>query len=233
MNCIRALTLKGTTDFMYHTHTSHDIKSSPETIALCSTHVKLVILIGYELGNAVQEQRSKESNNRCKGCISIKMNDGLLKKAAFAAGCFWGVEAAFRQVNGVVDTQVGYMGGSVDAPNYKLVCSGRTGHAEALEVTFDPAIVSYEQLLDLFWSIHDPTQMNRQGVDVGSQYRSVIFYHDEEQREKAIVSKQRIQRSGQFSKPVVTEIVPASHFWRAEEYHQRYAEKHGGASCHI
>lgn len=161
------------------------------------------------------------------------MSDDKLEKASFAAGCFWGVETAFRKVKGVIDAQVGYMGGSVEAPSYKLVCSGRTGHAEALEVVFDPAVVSYEQLLDLFWSIHDPTQVDRQGVDVGSQYRSVIFYHDEEQREKANISKRQMQGSGRFSRPITTEIVPASRFWRAEEYHQRYAEKHGGAACHI
>jgi peptide-methionine (S)-S-oxide reductase len=161
------------------------------------------------------------------------MSEVRLKKAAFAAGCFWGVETAFRQVKGVIDTQVGYMGGSVDSPNYKLVCSGRTGHAESLELTFDPTIVSYEQLLDLFWSIHNPTQVNRQGVDVGSQYRSVIFFYDEEQREKADLSKKQMQNSGRFTKPIATEIVAASKFWRAEEYHQRYSEKHGGAACHI
>lgn len=161
------------------------------------------------------------------------MSDDRLKRAAFAAGCFWGVETAFRKVKGVVDAQVGYMGGSVDSPNYRLVCSGRTGHAESIELTFDPAVVSYEELLELFWSIHNPTQVNRQGVDVGSQYRSVIFYYDDEQREKAIISKKIVQDSGRFSKPIATEIVPASKFWRAEEYHQRYSEKHGGAACHI
>ncbi len=160
------------------------------------------------------------------------MTDAM-RKAVFAAGCFWGVEAEFRKVPGVVDAQVGYTGGSVDHPTYKMVCNGNTGHAEAVELVFDPNVVSFERLLDVFWSIHNPTQMNRQGVDVGSQYRSAIFYHDEDQRVAAEDSLARLGRSGRFSKPVVTQIVPASTFWRAEEYHQRYLEKHGRASCHI
>lgn len=160
------------------------------------------------------------------------MSDAM-RKAVFAAGCFWGVEAEFRKVPGVVDAQVGYTGGSVDHPTYKMVCNGNTGHAEAVELVYDPGVVSYERLLDVFWSIHNPTQMNRQGVDVGSQYRSAIFFHGEDQRMAAEDSKARLGRSGRFSRPVVTQIVPASTFWRAEEYHQRYLEKHGRASCHI
>ena len=155
------------------------------------------------------------------------------RKAAFAAGCFWGVEAEFRKVPGVMDAQVGYTGGSLEHPDYKMVCSGRTGHAEAVELTYDPKVVSYERLLDVFWDIHNPTQLNRQGVDVGSQYRSAIFYYDEDQHRSALDSIARLSAAGRFSKPIVTQVVPATTFWRAEEYHQRYLEKHGRASCHI
>lgn len=153
------------------------------------------------------------------------------EKATFAAGCFWGVEAAFRKVNGVVDTTVGYTGGDFDSPTYKDVCGHRTGHAEAVEVVFDPSKVSYEELLDVFWSMHNPTTLNRQGPDIGSQYRSAIFYHDDRQKKAANSSKGKLERSGRFKRPVVTEIVPASKFYRAEEYHQRYLEKNKGAYC--
>ncbi len=154
-------------------------------------------------------------------------------KATFAAGCFWGVEAAFRQVPGVLSTQVGYTGGHRDNPAYKQVCSGTTGHAEAVEVTFDPDKVSYEELLDVFWANHNPTTRNRQGPDIGHQYRSAIFYHDEAQEKSAMASKDRLEASGKHSRPIVTEIVPASVFWRAEEYHQQYLEKRGLAHCHL
>lgn len=154
-----------------------------------------------------------------------------MEKATFAAGCFWGVEHAFRQAKGVTDAQVGYTGGWVKNPTYQQVCSDNTGHAEAVEVTFDPAQISYEQLLKLFWSIHDPTLLNRQGPDVGTQYRSAIFVHSPEQEAAARASKERFERSGQYSRPVVTEILPASDFWRAEEYHQQYFAKHGIHAC--
>ena len=155
-------------------------------------------------------------------------------KATFGAGCFWGVEAAFRKVNGVLDTAVGYMGGTMKNPTYEDVCSGRTGHAEVVQVTYDPEKVRYDQLLEVFWSIHDPTQLNRQGPDTGSNYRSVIFYHDAEQGKTARKSKEGVEVSGRFGfGKVVTRIVPATEFYRAEEYHQRYFEKHGGGSCHI
>ena len=150
-----------------------------------------------------------------------------LQKATFAAGCFWGVEAAFRQVKGVVATAVGYTGGHTENPSYEDVCTDRTGHAEAVRIIFDPAVVSYEGLLDLFWKIHDPTTENRQGPDVGSQYRSAIFYHDEKQKAAAIASKERLDKSGQFKNPVVTEITLASAFYLAEDYHQQYFEKKG------
>jgi len=155
-----------------------------------------------------------------------------MEKATFAAGCFWGVEATFRRVKGVVHTQVGYTGGTVPNPTYEQVCTDRTGHAEAVEVTFDPKVVPYEELLEIFWRCHDPTQVNRQGPDIGTQYRSAIFYHSDAQRAAAEESKRRLEASGRFSKPIATEIVPAKEFWRAEEYHQQYLEKRGLASCH-
>jgi peptide-methionine (S)-S-oxide reductase len=156
-----------------------------------------------------------------------------LAKATFGAGCFWGVEVAFRQVPGVVSTQVGYLGGTLPSPTYQDVCSGRTGHAEVVEITYDPARVGYDDLLNVFWANHDPTTLNRQGPDRGTQYRSAIFFHDELQKAAAEASKERLGASGRYPRPIVTEITPASTFYRAEEYHQRYLEKHGLASCHI
>lgn len=156
-----------------------------------------------------------------------------MEKAIFAAGCFWGVESAFRTVDGVVDAQVGYTGGGTEAPTYKQVCTGRTGHAEAIEITFDPTVISYKELVDLFWRVHDPTQKNRQGWDVGTQYRSAIFFQTLEQKEIAEQSKASLEASGKWRKPIATEIVPADTFWRAEEYHQRYFEKNGGPACHF
>ncbi len=155
------------------------------------------------------------------------------QKATFGAGCFWQVEAVFRQVRGVVATQVGYMGGTLEDPEYYDVCTGMTGHAEVVEVEYDPTRVSYEELLDVFWNNHDPTTRNRQGPDVGTQYRSVIFYHTPEQQAAAIASKEQLERAGRLSRPIVTEIVPAATFNRAEEYHQQYLEKRGLASCNI
>jgi peptide-methionine (S)-S-oxide reductase len=154
-----------------------------------------------------------------------------MEKATFAAGCFWGVEAAFRDVKGVTGTQVGYTGGTTENPTYRQVCAKDTGHAEAVEVTYDPEVVSYGDLLDVFWRIHNPTTPNRQGPDVGSQYRSAIFYGDDAQREAAEASKKALDASGRFKNPVVTEIVPAATFYRAEEYHQQYYEKTGRKSC--
>jgi len=156
------------------------------------------------------------------------LGDGL-ERATFAAGCFWGVEASFREREGVVKTSVGYTGGSSTNPSYEQVCSGNTGHAEAVEVWFDPAVVSYSHLLSTFWSIHDPTSRNRQGWDFGSQYRSAIFFHDADQERLASVS--RGEHQGTLTRPIVTEIVPASAFYGAEDYHQRYYEKNGGAVC--
>jgi peptide-methionine (S)-S-oxide reductase len=152
-------------------------------------------------------------------------------KATFGAGCFWGVEAAFRRLPGVSATAVGYAGGHMEHPTYELVCTYRTGHAEVVEVDYDPARVGYEELLEVFWSAHDPTQLNRQGPDVGRQYRSAIFFHDAEQERAARASKEALEASGRFRRPIVTEITPAGRFWRAEEYHQQYFEKRGLASC--
>lgn len=154
-------------------------------------------------------------------------------KATFAAGCFWGVEAAFRQVPGVLSTAVGYSGGRMANPTYEDVCGGDTGHAEVVEVEFDPARVSYDDLLNVFWENHDPTTLNRQGPDIGEQYRSAIFFHDADQERTARASKDRLAQSGRYRRPVVTEITPASQFWRAEDYHQQYLEKRGLATCKI
>jgi peptide-methionine (S)-S-oxide reductase len=156
-----------------------------------------------------------------------------MEKATFGAGCFWGVEAAFRQVQGVGSTAVGYSGGTLKDPTYEDVCTGTTGHAEIVQIEYDPDIVSYEDLLEVFWNIHDPTTLNRQGPDVGAQYRSAIFYHSPEQKAAAMASKERVQNSGKYKKPIVTEITPASQFYRAEEYHQQYLEKRGLVSCTI
>jgi peptide-methionine (S)-S-oxide reductase len=153
------------------------------------------------------------------------------EKATFAAGCFWGVEAEFRQIPGVIATTVGYTGGSTEQPTYEQVCSHTTGHAEAVLVEFDPEQVSYEELVDAFWRMHDPTQLNRQGPDVGDQYRSAIFFHSPEQKAVAKASKEAAQE--RFSRPIVTEITPAPTFWPAEDYHQRYLQKRGLASCAI
>jgi len=161
------------------------------------------------------------------------MDDRVLEKATFGAGCFWGVEAAFRQVKGVVSTAVGYSGGSYDNPSYRDVCTGRTGHAEVVEVVYDPAKVAYAELLRVFWENHDPTTPNRQGPDVGTQYRSAIFFHTPEQQATAQASKATLESSGRYRRPIVTEVTPASPFYKAEEYHQQYLEKRGLATCHI
>ena len=156
-----------------------------------------------------------------------------MAKATFAAGCFWGVEAAFRQLPGVIATRVGYTGGKTNNPTYKDVCSDETGHAEAVEIEYDPAKLSYDKLLEVFWENHDPTQLNRQGPDWGSQYRSAIFFHWPKQEAAANESKSKLEKSGAFGKPIVTQIVPAPTFFEAEDYHQQYLEKRGLATCHI
>jgi peptide-methionine (S)-S-oxide reductase len=163
-----------------------------------------------------------------------------MEKATFGGGCFWGVEAALRNVPGVRKTTVGYMGGVVPNPSYQEVCSDRTGHAEVVRVVYDPSVVSYEQLLEVFWELHDPTMINRQGDDVGTQYRSVIFFHDESQEKKAAAARSALDRSGRFARPVATHVLPAKPFYAAEERHQRYYEKHpeargscGAAGCRL
>ncbi len=156
-----------------------------------------------------------------------------IEKATFGAGCFWGVETTFRSVKGVTDAAVGYAGGTTENPTYEDVCSDQTGHAEVVQVEFDPAIVSYRELLEVFWANHNPTTLNRQGPDVGTQYRSVIFYHTPEQRATAEESKAALEQSGRFRRPIVTKIEPAPTFYRAEEYHQRYLEKRGLSHCAI
>jgi peptide-methionine (S)-S-oxide reductase len=162
-----------------------------------------------------------------------KMEKTTVEKATFAAGCFWGVEATFRQIQGVLSTQVGYTGGRTQNPSYEDVCTDRTGHAEAVEVTYDPSKVRYEDLLNVFWENHDPTTPNRQGPDVGEQYRSAIFYHSPEQEAEAKASKAKLESTHKFRRPIVTQIVAAGPFYRAEEYHQQYLEKRGLSTCHI
>ena len=156
-----------------------------------------------------------------------------MEKATFGAGCFWGVEETFRKIKGVKDTAVGYTGGALKDPTYKDVCTNESGHAEVVQVIFDPAEVSYDELLDVFWSNHNPTTLNRQGPDWGTQYRSAIFFHSPEQEAKARASKENLEKSGRYYRPIVTQIVPEAVFYRAEEYHQRYLEKRGVSSCHI
>lgn len=155
------------------------------------------------------------------------------EKATFGAGCFWHVEAAFQNVKGVISTTVGYMGGNLKNPTYEDVCTDKTGHAEVLQIIYDPKIIAYEQLLKIFWSIHDPTQLNRQGLDIGTQYRSVIFYYSKQQKEIAEKSKKKLQETQKYTRPIVTEIIEAKEFYKAEEYHQKYLEKSGLKNCKI
>ena len=159
--------------------------------------------------------------------------DVAIEKATFGAGCFWGVEARFSEMTGVLDTMVGYEGGALEHPTYKEVCTDRTGHAEVVQVTFDDSRVRYEDLLDAFFAMHDPTQLNRQGPDWGTQYRSAIFAHSDEQAQAAKAKIAELSASGSYRQPIVTRVEPAMNFWKAEEYHQRYLEKRGMVSCHI
>lgn len=161
------------------------------------------------------------------------MNENSLETATFAAGCFWGVEEAFTKIKGVKSTQVGYTGGNLPNPTYKEVCTDRTGHAEAVQVKYDPKEISYKDLLDLFWTIHNPTTKNRQGPDIGSQYRSAVFYHTVEQEKIARGLKEMLDDSNRFQGKIVTEIVPATAFYEAEDYHQKYYQKIGGGSCYL
>jgi peptide-methionine (S)-S-oxide reductase len=172
-------------------------------------------------------------NTGTKTDTKVNEESQMSEKATFAAGCFWGVEATFRQLKGVLSTQVGYIGGSVSNPTYKQVCTDTTGHAEAVEVTYDPSLISYNDLLNVFWENHDPTQLNRQGPDHGTQYRTAIFFHSPEQQKLAEGSKIEMEVSRRFTRPIATHIVPTVEFWPAEEYHQQYLEKRGLSSCHI
>jgi peptide-methionine (S)-S-oxide reductase len=169
-----------------------------------------------------------QANPRITGVIPVKT-----EQATFAAGCFWGIESAFREVKGVTATAVGFMGGTLQSPSYEDVCTDRTGHAEVVHLEFDPAVVSYDQLLNVFWKIHNPTTLNRQGPDTGTQYRSAIFFYSPEQQAAAKASLERLAASSKYKRPIVTQIVPAGNFWRAEEYHQRYLEKNHLPVCHV
>lgn len=194
-------------------------------IAIWTTMISVVIIAGVFWINTLTQAASTPPPSEL---VDIEP-DSSSAVATFAAGCFWGVEHAFRNVDGVLETTVGYTDGRTERPTYREVCSNETGHAEAVLIRYDPDAVTYTELLETFWSIHDPTQLNRQGPDIGSQYRSAIFVHTSEQDSIARVSLRRVQ--SQFEKPIVTDILPAAPFWRAEEYHQQYLEKLGRPSC--
>ena len=195
--------------------------------AACAALVATIALVGGCGGNGSNDPAGKPTSNPGHK----PMTETTRSQAVFAAGCFWGVEAAFRKVPGVADTSVGFIGGTVANPTYKQVCKTDTGHAEAVRVIFDPSVVSYEQLLEVFWSCHNPTTLNRQGPDAGSQYRSAIFFIDAEQQKLAEASLDLMQKSDKFSNKIVTKITSAGEFYLAEEYHQQYLEKRGKAAC--
>ena len=219
---------------------------APHKVVSCALVAALSVLAGCERDRSL---RAADGTSRAKKIptqaahtdathvtkdqnMSPDTNDEL-QTATFGAGCFWGVEALFRQVDGVVDAAVGYSGGTFKNPTYHDVCSDQTGHAEVVQIRFDPARVSYEKLLNIFWKCHDPTQVNRQGPDVGTQYRSVIFYHTPEQKTAAEASKKNLELTHKYRRSIATEITPAGSFYRAEDYHQQYLAKHGLANCHL
>ena len=186
-----------------------------------------VLLLGIALIPLMMKSVPGNVGGKRASTLGMAVKGGKMETATFAAGCFWHVEDEFRQVEGVISTTVGYEGGTRPHPTYKDVCTNLTGHAEAVQVQFDPARVSYDQLLGVFFGMHDPTTLNRQGPDIGKQYRSVIFYHTPAQKTAAEVFKEKLEKSGRYNRPVVTEITPATTFWKAEEYHQQYYEKEG------
>lgn len=191
----------------------------------------LAFLLGFTLTANAQGQDDKGKGGFQTRPDNSNTKEIKMETAIFAAGCFWGVEADFRKLKDVISTEVGYTGGHTKDPNYQQVCTDTTGHAEAIRITYDPAVISYDDLLKVFWENHNPTTPNRQGPDIGSQYRSAIFYTTPEQQKAALASMEKLERSHKYSKPIVTEIAPAGEFYRAEEYHQQYYLKKGGGSC--
>jgi len=204
-------------------------------ILLAGLAIAVIIMLAYFYlpRTSMADNSGKEIQENKNGENIQGTENKNMEKATFAAGCFWGVEATFRQIKGVISTSVGYTGGTMKDPSYSDVCTGETGHAEAVEVVYDPSKVSYDRLLDVFWENHNPTTPNRQGPDVGNQYRSAIFYHTPAQKKAAELSMEKLEKSGQYKRPIVTQIVPASKFYMAEEYHQQYLEKRGLSTCHI